>query len=256
MKFLFLTAALVHCALASGDSSGSDSPRLRDADTQACGNEVARKNLRKQLAKDEKKRWEKEGHTYRQETTSDSPPGLAEEEKDTELTLVAFDHTANRYVESEDFTIRKGLVYNMSVMVQKILEGDKDTTRIYCKEVDAETLNYICEYLRMVNGRKPKEITKPIRTKDIVQCVHEDDRADGEWIEGIYTNPEVDGKEVVFDIMLAANSMAIQPLLHLGACKIATLIKGQSPEAIKEILGGDAAAGHRRRRLQNLFGSF
>merc|ERR1712000_803689 len=221
---------------------------------------------------------------------SDSPRPLDEEEKDTELTLVACDQCLdcptkpnkkdptgpeiydvtkncrtcynpktdlnNKYVETgHERTIRKGLVYNMSVMVRAILELDEETTRIPCKEVNAETLNYICNYLEMVNGRKPKPITKPIRTKEIVQCVHEHDRADGEWIEGIYTNPEVDGKEVVFDIMLAANSMDIKPLLHLGACKIATLIKGQSPEAIKEILGGDAAAGHRRRRLQNLFGS-
>jgi len=308
MKFLFLTAALVHCALAS------DSPRPpsndRHARTQGCGNALAAQLLDEQYELHRSRNPQKEAQPYKAPDAKflNADPfagGLDEEEKDFELTLVACDQCLdcpttpnekdpsqlqydvskdcrscynpktgqnNHYVESEAHnavrTIRKGLVYNMSAMVRTILELDEETTRIPCKEVNAETLNYICNYLEMVNGRTPKPITKPIRTKDIVQCVHEHDRADGEWIEGVYTD---DGnspgkKRVVFDIMLAANSMDIQPLLHLGACKIATLIKGESPDEIKRILGdeddvvrgavNDAAAGLRRRRLKKLFGSF
>merc|ERR1711964_751571 len=47
------------------------------------------------------------------------------------------------------------------------------------------------------------------------------------------------GKKMIFKIILAANYMAIKSLLHLGCAKIATLIKGKSPEEIKKILGDD-----------------
>merc|ERR1711964_154558 len=46
-------------------------------------------------------------------------------------------------------------------------------------------------------------------------------------------------KGQIFKIILGANYMDIQSLLHLGCAKIATLIKGKSPEEIKKILGDD-----------------
>jgi len=75
-------------------------------------------------------------------------------------------------------------------------------------------------------------------------------------------------KAEIFQLILGANYMDIHPLLHLGCAKIATLIKGKSPEEIKKILGdSDAAAdaqntarenGHAprdsRRRIAELMG--
>merc|ERR1711964_833960 len=69
-------------------------------------------------------------------------------------------------------------------------------------------------------------------------------------------------------LILAANYMDIKSLLHLGCAKIATLIKGKSPEEIKKILGADEDAvnagkkegwkfdehGNRRRRLYQILG--
>jgi len=48
-------------------------------------------------------------------------------------------------------------------------------------------------------------------------------------------------KKTIFQIILGANYMDIKSLLHLGCAKIATLIKGKSPEEIKKILGEDTA---------------
>lgn len=40
----------------------------------------------------------------------------------------------------------------------------------------------------------------------------------------------------MYDLILAANYMDIKSLLHLGCAKVASLIKGQPLEKIKDIL--------------------
>jgi len=40
----------------------------------------------------------------------------------------------------------------------------------------------------------------------------------------------------LYDLILAANYMDIKSLLHLGCAKVASLIKGQPLEKIKDIL--------------------
>merc|ERR1711900_129347 len=116
-------------------------------------------------------------------------------------------------------------------------------------QVDAKTLGYILEYLEILKGFSPEQIarkhdkgriTKPIRETNILKCVHEDDIAEGKWIEGIFTKHR---QRAIFDIMLAANFMGMTPLLHLGAVKIATLIKGKTAEEIKDILSLESELG-------------
>jgi len=140
-------------------------------------------------------------------------------------------------------------------------------------QVDAKTLEYIIEYLEILKGFSPEKldqkhdkgrITKPIRDTNMLKCVHADDLAEGKWIEHIFTDY---GQGAIFKIILAANYMEMTPLLHLGCCKIATLIKGQTAEEIKRILSlesvslGDddldkvnSFAAERRRLLKKLLG--
>lgn len=47
-------------------------------------------------------------------------------------------------------------------------------------------------------------------------------------------------KKMIFQVILGANYMDLPSLLHLGCAKIATLIKGKSPEEIKNILADDS----------------
>jgi len=58
-------------------------------------------------------------------------------------------------------------------------------------------------------------------------------------------------RQQLYDLILAANYMDIKSLLHLGCAKVASLIKGQPLEKIKEILDqnqskkdGDKATTH------------
>lgn len=45
---------------------------------------------------------------------------------------------------------------------------------------------------------------------------------------------DIDDLEVVFDIIMAANYLDIKSLLDLSCAKIATLIRGKTPEEIRK----------------------
>jgi S-phase kinase-associated protein 1 len=98
------------------------------------------------------------------------------------------------------------------------------------QKVSAPILNLIVKYLKRHDGKVPAEIVKPIRDDKMEQLV--EDPWDAEFIQK-------QSKKVVFQIILGANYMDIKSLLHLGCAKIATLIKGKTPEDIKKILGDD-----------------
>merc|ERR1712187_74324 len=87
-------------------------------------------------------------------------------------------------------------------------------------------------YLQHHKGVAPQEIAKPIRSVKMEKIV--EDPWDAKFINAL-------NKKTVFQIILGANYMDIKSLLHLGCAKIATLIKGKSPEEIKKILGEDTA---------------
>merc|ERR1712096_123046 len=83
---------------------------------------------------------------------------------------------------------------------------------------------------------------KPIKSVKMEVVV--EDPKDAEFIDGLT-------KEDVFQVILAANYMDIKSLLHLGCAKIATLIKGKSPEEIKDILGDDEEATNTANIINN-----
>jgi len=156
---------------------------------------------------------------------------MAEEEiqglddaEDTMITLVASDNETT-------FSVVKAFV-KMSKLVCNIIEGDSDADRIQVKQVDGETLDKIVEYINHHKGVEPAEIAKPIRSVKMEKIV--EDPWDAEFINGL-------PKRALFQLILGANYMDCKSLLHLGCAKVATMIKGKSPEEIKQILGEEEA---------------
>merc|ERR1712050_576580 len=111
--------------------------------------------------------------------------------------------------------------------VKSIIEGDSGVTRIEIKKVQADILELIVRYLEHHKGKVPQEIAKPIRSVKMEKIV--EDEWDAKFINSL-------PKKTIFQVILGANYMDIKSLLHLGCAKIATLIKGKSPEEIKKIL--------------------
>jgi len=150
--------------------------------------------------------------------------GLDDDEEQT-LTLVSMEET-----DPQKFAINKKAA-EMCKLVRSILEGDASATEIPIKKVKGDILALIVEYLKHHNGKVPAEIAKPIRSVKMEKIV--EDKWDADFINNM-------SKKVIFQVILGANYMDVPSLLHLGCAKIATLIKGKSPDEIKQILSDDS----------------
>ena len=78
-----------------------------------------------------------------------------------------------------------------------------------------------CEYHKNDN---PAEIEKPLRTSNLAELV---DSWDAKFIE-------VENMEELFEIIQGANYLDIASLLDLSCAKVASLIKGKTPEEIRK----------------------
>jgi S-phase kinase-associated protein 1 len=221
MKVLLSLAALIFCASAMDDAPerGQAMERLASA-------------------------------TSKQDDEKTMPSPASDEESLGGLDEPLVEHTGDFSLQAEDETefpiSRKAAM--LSTLVQAAVEGDKTAKVIDCTKVEAETLELVVEYLKAVEGMKIDEIQKPIRSVNMEQIVSKE-QFDfiSKWDETKATDNKAavltrDGKRIIFQIILAANYMDIKPLLYLGCAKIATIIKGKSPEEIKKILGDDDAA--------------
>ena len=115
--------------------------------------------------------------------------------------------------------------------MKAIINADANAVTIPIRKVRGDILELIVEYLEHHNGEQPEEIAKPIRSVKMERIVA--DLWDADYINRM-------NKKTIFQVILGANYMDIPSLLHLGCAKIATLIKGKSPEEIKHILADDS----------------
>ena len=103
-------------------------------------------------------------------------------------------------------------------------EGENETKQeIPLPNVDAATLSKIVEFLNYHHHNGPsREIEKPLHSYNLCEVV---DEWDANFIDIEH--------ERLFELIVAANYMDIKSLLDLGCAKVATLIKGKSPEDIR-----------------------
>jgi len=124
------------------------------------------------------------------------------------------------------FEISKGHA-ELSKFVTTILEGDSEATSIEIRQVPAETLSHVVDYLKHHKGKEPDPLPCPVRSIHMSQIVS--DKWDATWIDAF-------DKKTIFEVILAANYMDIKSLLHLGCAKIATLIKQLDQKEINRII--------------------
>ena len=111
-----------------------------------------------------------------------------------------------------------------SQLVKGIIEDYPDDAEVPLNNVKSNILKKIKEYLDHYQDSDPKEIERPLASQNYQECV---EAWDFEFI-----NIELD---TIFEIILAANYMDIKPLLELASSKIASIIKGKTPEEIRKI---------------------
>jgi len=148
---------------------------------------------------------------------NDASNGL-DDDQDVQMKILASDGE-QFFLSSKSARLSK-LLYN-------VLRNKNVKEPVTISMVSGTIMALVVEYLEHHKGKTPCEITKPVRSVRMQNIV--EDIWDAEFIDKM-------SKKVIFQIILAANYLSIDSLFHLGSAKIATLIKGKSPEEIKTIL--------------------
>jgi len=130
--------------------------------------------------------------------------------------------------DGKDFQVDKKYAW-VSNLVKTSMEQDTAATEIPMPGVKGDVLSKVVDYMNHHKGTEPPIIEKPLRSK-IMKDVCKD-VWDAEFIDKIGED-----RQKLYDLILAANYMDIKGLLHLGCAKVASLIKGQPLEKIKDIL--------------------
>lgn len=144
----------------------------------------------------------------------DDIKGLDDDMGESNLVLVS--------AESEKVTISKKVAM-MSELVKTMAEGDKEESEIPLPNVKAPVLKKVTQYMKYHHDNPPKEIDKPLKSASMNEVVSQ---WDADFVD-------VD-QELLFELILAANYMDIKPLLDLTCAKVASLIKGKTPEQIRK----------------------
>eukprot|EP00470_Lotharella_oceanica_P005665 CAMPEP_0170166450 /NCGR_PEP_ID=MMETSP0040_2-20121228/92_1 /TAXON_ID=641309 /ORGANISM="Lotharella oceanica, Strain CCMP622" /LENGTH=181 /DNA_ID=CAMNT_0010404153 /DNA_START=48 /DNA_END=593 /DNA_ORIENTATION=+ len=147
--------------------------------------------------------------------------GLDAEVKDEMITLKSKD--------GKSIEVNKKYAF-ISAVIKTSLENDADAKEVPIPGVKYDTLEHIVKYMNHHKGTEPAIIDKPLRNKKMSENVK--DKWDAPFIDEIGNG----NRQPLYDLILAANYMDIKALLHLGCAKVASLIKGQPLERIKEIL--------------------
>jgi len=154
--------------------------------------------------------------------------GLGDDDKDAAkpLKLVSKD--------KKEFTVERKQAF-ISTLVKTSLENDDKADEVPIPGVTGAILDLVVAYMKEHKGVEPPIIEKPLRSKVMKDvCPH---KPDADYIDKIGDN-----RQQLYDLILAANYMDIKSLLHLGCAKVASLIKGQPLEKIKEILDPNQGA--------------
>ena len=117
----------------------------------------------------------------------------------------------------------------ISTLIKTAVESDDGATEVAIPGVTGDILELVIGYMNHHNGTEPPLVDKPLRSKVMKDVCK--DPYDASFIDDIGEN-----RQQLYDLILAANYMDVKSLLHLGCAKVASLIKGQPVEKIKEIL--------------------
>jgi S-phase kinase-associated protein 1 len=112
----------------------------------------------------------------------------------------------------------------LSNLVETILEdAEPPYDQVPLPNVDSDTLKRIVDFMNEYSNSKMERIEKPLRSSDMKELVGTFAR----FVDDIT-------QEQLFELIKAANYMYISPLLDLSCAKVATMIRGKTPEEIRK----------------------
>jgi len=129
--------------------------------------------------------------------------------------------------EGQKFEVKKSIIKQSELVLTMIDDDDNDdddaTQEIPLPNVREEVLKKVIEFCEYHATNDFPDIEKPLKSSNMQEVV-------GEW-DAKYV--EVD-MEFLFELILAANYMDIKSLLDLTCAKVASMIKGKTPEEIRQ----------------------
>jgi len=180
-------------------------------------------------------------------SSSSSPPAIVAEQQTVELQqqkdAVALDAADGDPARTIKLISKGGASLGVpyrfaliSTLVKTSLEQDPEATELAFPSLKDAVLPKIVEYMTHHQGVAAPIIAKPLRSRVMAEICA--DTWDADFIEEIAID-----RTMLYDVILAANYMHITCLLHLGCAKVASLIKGEPLEKIKQILKPLEASG-------------
>ena len=127
--------------------------------------------------------------------------------------------------EGEQFEVSVDIA-TMSELVKTMFDTDQsedEVQEIPLPNVKSFILLKVIEFLTHYKEEPMTEIEKPLKSSDMNEVVQE-------WYVN-FVNVE---QEILFELILAANFMDIKPLLELTCATIASMVKGKTPEEIRQ----------------------
>jgi S-phase kinase-associated protein 1 len=118
-------------------------------------------------------------------------------------------------------------VANMSELIKTMIpeddDDDSEAQEIPLPNVKTAVLKQVIDFCKHYLEEPVTEMKKPLESGNLSELVQE-------WYVS-FVNLD---KEPLFELILAANYLGIKQLLELSCAKLATMIKGKTPEQIHE----------------------
>lgn len=125
----------------------------------------------------------------------------------------------------------------LSRLVKEAMTTDPDTSEMPLPSVSSHILARMVDYLNRCKGVKGEVIEKPLRSKNLAECIKRDDF---KWFAAWIGELDAACRQDLYDFILAANYMDVDCALNSSCAQVAGLIKGEPLEKIKEILSKGA----------------
>ncbi len=110
-----------------------------------------------------------------------------------------------------------------------------ENNKIINVNVNSNILSIILEYINHHQGTPGKIPEQPLRSKNLKDLIDEQDANFINKIGG-ETENEPEKRKVLYELITACNYLDLKCLLYISCAKIASLIKGEPLEKIKNIL--------------------
>ena len=160
----------------------------------------------------------------------------------TSITLISED---NHKIELDSRSAQRSTLLKQKLMEPRSAKNNKNP-EIQLKDIKYDILKKIVEYLNHYRIKTPKEIPKPVPSESLSAFL---DDWDLEFISKI----DLDS---TFELMNAASDLGITSLLDLASTKVASILKNNGIEDIRNMFNGECDLTERELKeyaeLQNL----